>query len=332
MPTAPLPRASVLIPTHEHAETIPFAVASVQAQGIDDIEILIVGDGVAGALRDTIERLRADDPRIRYFEFPKGPRNGEIHRHSVLLQAKGRIICYQADDDLWMPGHLQTMEAALEDADFVGAMHINVETDGQARGYLFDLERPEFSAPWLAWQQNDIHRLSSRAMDGFGLAFCAHQRDAYLRLPEGWATTETPGRQTDQTMWKKFVREPWCRVKSLHWPVSLHFSAPARRGWTPQQRADELARWSDTLADPDRLARLRCDIMTSLVRDLFVDSVGGVAARDLLERERCAHRLAATQRDMLLGSRTWRWTRPLRSTVHSIREFAARMGERAGRG
>src|SRR6187397_3559137 len=44
-------RASVLLPTHVHAATLPFAVASVQAQGIDDIEILIVGDGVNDTLR-----------------------------------------------------------------------------------------------------------------------------------------------------------------------------------------------------------------------------------------------------------------------------------------
>jgi glycosyltransferase involved in cell wall biosynthesis len=40
-------RASVLIPTHERPATLPFAVKSVQSQGIDEIKILIVGDGVA---------------------------------------------------------------------------------------------------------------------------------------------------------------------------------------------------------------------------------------------------------------------------------------------
>ena len=41
-----MPSASVLIPTHEHAATLAYAVASVQRQTVDDIEILIVGDGV----------------------------------------------------------------------------------------------------------------------------------------------------------------------------------------------------------------------------------------------------------------------------------------------
>ena len=146
-------RASVLIPTHGHrAATLPLAVASVQAQGIEDIEILIVGDGVDDAVRSTVEGLRAADARIRFFDFPKGPRNGEIHRDGVLRQARGRIVCYQADDDLWLPGHLADMEAALENADFVGAMHVNVELEGRVRGYFFDIERPEFRDLWVSWQ------------------------------------------------------------------------------------------------------------------------------------------------------------------------------------
>jgi glycosyltransferase involved in cell wall biosynthesis len=148
-------RASVLIPTHSHrAATLPFAVASVQAQDIEDIEILIVGDGVDDSVRSTVARLQAKDSRIRFFDFPKGPRNGEIHRDGVLRQARGRIVCYQADDDLWLPGHLQDMTTALENADFVGAMHVNIDLEGRARGYFFDLERPEFREPWLIWQPN----------------------------------------------------------------------------------------------------------------------------------------------------------------------------------
>ena len=69
-------------------------MASVQAQGIEDIEILIIGDGVDDSVRSAVERLQAADARIRFFDFPKGPRNGEIHRDGVLRQARGRIVCY----------------------------------------------------------------------------------------------------------------------------------------------------------------------------------------------------------------------------------------------
>jgi glycosyltransferase involved in cell wall biosynthesis len=333
-------RASIVIPTHEHAATLPLSVASVRNQGVDDIEILIVGDGVSEAVRATVEQLQASDSRIRYFEFPKGERNGESHRDVVLRQARGRNIFYQADDDLWLPGHLQAMEDALAHADFVGAMHVNVETDGCVQGSYFDLERPEFTTPWLQWRQDLIHRHGSWAMDGFGLAFCSHRLDAYLRLPEGWSPAPR-GWQSDQFMWKKFVREPWCKVKFLAWPVSLHFSAPHRREWSPQQRADELARWSQIIAGPDGVMRIYRDVFANLGSRLLQDGVQRIAllerhqelepelkrALDALEIERQAHLSAAGERDALLASASWRLTKPIRGVLRWIK---ARLGAAAG--
>ena len=291
-------RASVLIPTHGHrAATLPLAVASVQAQGIEDIEILIVGDGVDDAVRSTVEGLQAADARIRFFDFPKGPRNGEIHRDGVLRQARGRIVCYQADDDLWLPGHLADMEAALENADFVGAMHVNVELEGRVRGYFFDIERPEFRDLWVSWQ---AHPYGPWASNGFGLAFAGHRLEAYLRLPEGWTTTPT-GLPTDQFMWTKFARQPWCRIRSLQWPVSLHFPAPDRRNWTERQRVDELVRWMEIIARPDgrehiyrAMLRTFGDIL--LEHGLMVTQQGAAAAA-ALEREQALRAKAEGERD-----------------------------------
>jgi hypothetical protein len=280
---------------------LPLAVASVQAQGIEDIEILIVGDGVNDSVRSTVERLQAADARIRFFDFPKGPRNGEIHRDGVLRQARGRIVCYQADDDLWLPGHLEDMETALENADFVGAMHVNVERDDRVRGYFFDIERPEFRELWVAWQANPYGPWAS---NGFGLAFAGHRLEAYLRLPEGWTTTPT-GLPTDQFMWMKFARQPWCRIRSLQWPVSLHFPAPDRRDWSEQQRVDELARWTDIIARPNGMEHLYRAMLRTfgdilLEHGLMVtqqQAAAAAAASAALEREQALRAKVEGERD-----------------------------------
>src|SRR6516162_11894812 len=71
-------RASVLIPTHGHrAATLPLAVASVQAQGIEDIEILIVGDGVDDAVRSTVEGAKGF--RQMTVMMRHGPRQAIAH-------------------------------------------------------------------------------------------------------------------------------------------------------------------------------------------------------------------------------------------------------------
>src|SRR5712691_6794087 len=154
--TNSMPRISVLIPTHEHATTLPYAVRSVQRQGVEDLEILICGDGVSNELRAVITELQQAEPRIRFFDLPKAPRIGELNRDHVLRQANGRIVCIHNDDDLWLPGHIEVVERALEDADFVGAMQVNVGTDGKVRAHYFDLERPEFVEPWLDWKPNNF--------------------------------------------------------------------------------------------------------------------------------------------------------------------------------
>jgi GalNAc5-diNAcBac-PP-undecaprenol beta-1,3-glucosyltransferase len=318
-------RASVLLPTHVHAATLPFAVASVQAQGIDDIEILIVGDGVNDTLRATAKRLAADDPRIKFFDFPKGPRNGEIHRDVVLRQARGSIVCYQCDDDLWLPGHLENMEQALESADLVGSMATNVSTEGWLWACFFDPERPEFREPWLAGEKNG---LGPWANEGFGLVCGAHRLDAYMRLPEGWATTP-PGIPTDQFMWMKFARQPWCRVKTLPWPTTLRFPELHRRDWSEEQHAAEHGRWLQLLASPNGKEHVYREVLRTFGETLLRQGLTDMAA---LERERAARVAAEAERDAIrasaaaeraamLASTSWRLTAPLGAAARVLRRL-----------
>ena len=65
-------RASVLIPTHEHAATLPFAIGSVQQQGVDDIEILVVVDGVDDEVRAAVKQLQARDRAFAFSTCPRG--------------------------------------------------------------------------------------------------------------------------------------------------------------------------------------------------------------------------------------------------------------------
>ncbi len=264
-----MPRISVLVPTHQHASTLPYAVRSVQAQGVDDLEILICGDGVSDDLRAVISNLQRADARIRFFDLPKSPGIGEFNRDHVLREAKGRIVCHHNDDDLWLPGHIEVLERALEDADFVGAMQVNVDTDGKVRGYYFDLERPEFVEPWLNWKPNNF---GSWASNGFGPIFVAHRLDAYLRLPQGWATTPA-GLPADQVMWIKFLRQPWCRAKFLRWPIALHFPSSDRQSWTPEQRAEELRHWTEIIESQDYAVRIWRDLMPDLGDRLLSQSL-----------------------------------------------------------
>jgi len=317
-------RASVVIPTYRHFATLPFAVKSVQNQGVEDIEILIVGDGVDDATRAAAQALQAGDPRIRFFDLPKGPRRGELNRDHVLQQAQGRIICYATDDDLWLPGHFEAMEAALEHADFVGTMHVDVSPDGRIRAWYFDLNAPEFAAPWVAWKPNN---LGTWANDGFGLSNAGHRRDAYLRLATRWSTTPD-GVPTDNSMWHRFRREPWCRMTFLRFPVSLSFEGRDRSGWTPQQFAQELERWSAIIAAPDGMRIIMRGLLADLGDRLLEQSIDHARRRADLIAERDRHleesRNENRQRTALVADRE----RQLQESQDECRQWAEITAER----
>ena len=276
-----MPRISVLLPTHDRASTLPYAVRSVQTQGVDDLEILICGDGVNDELRAVIAELRRADPRIRFFDLPKAPGLGELNCDHVLRQATGQIICHHNDDDLWLPGHIEVLERALENADFVGAMQVNVGTDGKVRAHYFDLERPEFLEPWLDWKPNNF---GPWACNGFSPPFVAHRLDAFLRLPEGWITTPA-GLPVDQTLWHRFLRQPWCRTKFLRWPIALAFPSPDRHDWTPQQRAEELRHWTQIIESPEYAVRIWRDVLPDLGDRLLRQSLRGPLSEVMAEHE-----------------------------------------------
>jgi GalNAc5-diNAcBac-PP-undecaprenol beta-1,3-glucosyltransferase len=327
-----MPRATVVIPTHTHFATLPYAVRSVQNQGVDDIEIFIIGDGVDDTMRATVRALQAGDPRIRFFDMPKGPRRGELNRDQALHEAQGRIICYSCDDDLWLPNHLQAMEEALEDADFVGAMHLDVSPEDRIRGYFFDLDAPEFVEPWFTWQFN---RLGGWANDGFGLSNGAHRRDAYFRLPERWSTTPD-GLPTDNFMWHKFKRAEWCRSKFLRFPVTLHFELSERRDWTQQQCAEELERWSAIIAGPDGMTRIMRGLLADLGDRLLAQGIDGTRQRADIVAQQSAEIIAERERQLRESRAECRqWAeivaeceRKLRESRDECRQWAEIVAER----
>jgi GalNAc5-diNAcBac-PP-undecaprenol beta-1,3-glucosyltransferase len=128
-----MPAVTVLVPTHEHAATLPVSVGSALRQTFDDVEVLVVGDGPAEAVRHAAQQLERHDPRVRFLEYPKGPKQGLANRHAALEHARGQVVCYLSDDDLWLPRHLEVMRALLAEAEFAHGLPVKVAPDGSTR-------------------------------------------------------------------------------------------------------------------------------------------------------------------------------------------------------
>lgn len=304
------PTFTVLIPTHDHADTLWYSVASVQWQTRQDFEIFIVGDGVPKRTREVVADLMARDARIRFFDNPKGERHGEALRHVALQEARGRYICYQSDDDLWFPEHLERMGSMLDQHDLAHTMQVNLNPDARATTRMYDARLPD-----------QIKRMRQNYA-GFGLASGGHTLEAYQRLPRGWFPAPA-GINTDLHFWLQFLDQPWCRYVSLKWPTVCHLSSVSRREWSNAERVAELALWWPRIRD----ARQRCHLIEqAFSAHAELTLCFGIPADE--------HTQLATQRQAIRSHirKLEAWlddtsTRPLKKLARPVRRIARRLAD-----
>ncbi|MCW2756574.1 MAG: hypothetical protein JWO46_320 [Nocardioidaceae bacterium] len=254
-------RASVLIPTHDHHATLPFAVRSVLAQEVTDLEVIVIGDGVDTATRAAALALVADDDRVRFLDLSKGAHHGEVHRDTAVRAARSEAILYLCDDDLLLPGHVGDLLDLLAGADLVQSLNGEVGTTGELRLHPADLADDE-TVRWL------VHgpRYNQVSLTGTG-----HTRAAYLALETGWETTPA-GEWPDHFMWKKFFRVSGFRGATSTRMTALQFptSDGDRDIWSADRRAAEIAPWAAWVSESTAQAR--------------VDDLVAVASRRELDR------------------------------------------------
>jgi hypothetical protein len=232
------PIATVLVPTHDHGPLLTGAVGSALRQTVNDIEVLIVCDGATEGTLSAAEALAEADDRVRLFVHDKGPRHGEIYRHQALQEATGTIVCYLADDDLWMPDHVANMAELLKSADF-------------AHSYPIGFRGGDRLYSWPGHLSLAETRLSmSEGRNFIPLSCGAHTLELYRRLPHGWRTTP-PDTYTDLYMWQQILSVEDVRVASGNEPSVLHFPSPPREHMTMEERVEELERWVEAMLAPD---------------------------------------------------------------------------------
>ena len=118
-----MPKISVCIPTFNRAHFLPEAIASVQAQGESDWELIVCDDGSRDETYQVMERI--EDPRIRYIRHPQNIGKSNNMR-SGYEAATGKYFVKFDDDDRLMPDFLEKTSRVLDEnpsAGLVGADH-----------------------------------------------------------------------------------------------------------------------------------------------------------------------------------------------------------------
>ena len=246
-------RASVLIPIHNKPTTLPLSVDTVLRQSVEDLEVLLIGDGVTDAVRTVAEGLASSEERVRFLDFPKGPHHGERYRHDAVEASRSEAIFYLCDDDLLLPDHVADLLDLLEDHSFVQSLNGEVRPDGHVRFYAADLGDPEVVAMHL---RDDI-RFCSVSITG-----TAHTRALYDAVDDRWDTTPA-GWWPDHWQFRKLMRHPSyvgatsSRMTALQFPTS----SDGRDTWSDEQRLAELEPWHRVVVGPGGQADIdaRCD-------------------------------------------------------------------------
>ncbi len=247
--------ATVIIPTWNHGRLLLHSVRSALTQTVADLEVFIIGDGITDEGRAAVDVLMKQDARVRFFDHPKSPRNGELYRHAALQEARGKIVCYLSDDDLWLPEHVETMRANLAGADFTHAFPARIEPDGAINACTTDLGLAYFKEEMLSGRASRINLSSG-----------AHTLEMYRKLPHGWRTTPK-GVYSDLYMWQQFAAHPGCRFVSGDLPTVVNIPSPPRRDWPLDRRAAELKDWEDRVSTPEGRRRFFEQVFKGIKRN-----------------------------------------------------------------
>lgn len=105
------PWLSVIMPTYNGAAYLGAALASIAAQGADDIEILAVDDGSSD---DTRVILEAHAGRLPLRIVQRGRTGSWVaNSNHALALARADHVCFLHQDDLWLNGRLLVLKRLL---------------------------------------------------------------------------------------------------------------------------------------------------------------------------------------------------------------------------
>lgn len=108
------PTVSIILPTYARAEgRLGAAIDSVLSQSYGDFELIVVDDGSRDGTADLLNAYRQADPRISVHRYEFNSGLPALRVDQAAMSARGRLIGYQFDDDLWTPDSLAVRVEAL---------------------------------------------------------------------------------------------------------------------------------------------------------------------------------------------------------------------------
>ncbi|MHC9237170.1 glycosyltransferase family 2 protein [Pseudooceanicola sp. 502str34] len=177
------PRATIVVPAYNVAETIGETLQSLLAQTFTDFEIVVVDDGSHDR---TLAVVRAmGDPRIRVIQQPNRGLAGA--RNTGINAARGAYIGFCDSDDLWRSTKLAAHVAHLEANPQVGLSYSGSELIDAASRPMGLAQRPRLRGVTAAhvFRRNPVGNGSAAVLRRAALDAIAF-RPAYEESRDWW--------------------------------------------------------------------------------------------------------------------------------------------------
>jgi hypothetical protein len=120
------PLVSVVMPVYNLEHVVSAAIASVLAQTLTDLELIVVDDASTDSTPQILDYHRSNDPRVRVVRNPTNSRKSRIQwepRNNGLQVARGEFVAYLDGDNTWDPQMLATLTTVLRRREDVQLVH-----------------------------------------------------------------------------------------------------------------------------------------------------------------------------------------------------------------
>lgn len=166
------------------------AVASVLAQTVPPVEILVVDDLASASTRETVAGLASlTDIPIVYVPFvTEGGGSAGLSRNRGASSARGALLAFLDDDDLWEPTFLEAAMALLDTEGVVMAVAWTDYQRADYRGEGLRIEpalRPEHALgknPGLTGSNFVMSGEAFASLGGFDAELWAEDKDLLIRF------------------------------------------------------------------------------------------------------------------------------------------------------
>ncbi|WP_430469385.1 glycosyltransferase family 2 protein [Thalassospira lucentensis] len=213
-----MPEVSVLIPSFNRRSLLPRALKSIEDQGFEDLEIIVVDDGSSDGTSEYLAKEASRNKRLKFFvhDVNKGE---AAARNTAIQHATGKFIAFLDSDDEWLPRKLHRQYEFMQSKE--GSQFDAVLTNA----FVSDGENAEVADGW--------HRRLPITVENLMELGCALNLNntIFMRRP---SVVRAGPYDVDL---KLFVDVDWfaryLMVSKVHFmdqPFAVYYKAPSRTG------------------------------------------------------------------------------------------------------